>query len=414
LNGNDVNTPRDRNRGFPLRSITFVLAAALFGFMQTSCSHRPSGPEDASQGGSARAEVTLTKMAREDISQTLTLTGTAAAPPNEDIRVSALVPGRVAELKVAEGDRVHAGEVVAKLDDRTFHDQLQQAEAAVEQAKANLENAKLSLARNEDLVQRGIAARKDLEDARTQNSVAEAGMRQAEAALSLARVQLARTEIRAPIDGLVAKRSVSVGEQVDGTAAQPIVEVANLTQVEFLGNAPAVYLAKLHAGEPVSVTTEAVPEKTFPGHVVAISPAVDPSTGVGLIRIRVPNPNGLLRLGIFLSAQVPVETHKHALVVPPDAVYRNEEGENRVFVVNGDSASAVPVKLGIQNKDKVELLPGEEGGVKEGDTIILTGGYGLGDKAKIEAKTAAGTKSTPESQASPGSKADSSPALKEP
>jgi RND family efflux transporter MFP subunit len=411
-----MNGAHNRNSAWSSASLMLALAGLLASSALTGCSHKASSDEDDANAaeGSTKAEVTLTKVARQNISQTLTLTGTAAAPPNEDIRVSALVPGRIAELKVAEGDRVAAGEVVAKLDDRTFRDQLQQAEAAVEQAKANLDNAQLSRARNEDLFQRGIAARKDLEDARLQESVAQAGRRQADAALSLARLQLARTEIRAPIDGIVVKRSVSVGEQVDGTAAQPIVEVADLRRIEFLGNAPAVYLAKLHAGEPVGVTTEAVPGKTFDGRVVAISPAVDPTTGVGLVRIRVPNPNGLLRLGIFLSAQIPVETHKNALVVPPDSVYRNEEGENRVFVVNGDSANAVPVNLGIQNKDKVELLPGDEGGVKEGDTIILTGGYGLEDKAKIQAKAAAETNSEPESQANPGSKAGSKPAPKEP
>ena len=391
-----------QTRKLQLFSPALALALCLFG----GCSHKSTDDDASGAEGSAKAEVTLTKVVRADISQTLTLTGTAAALPNQDIKVSALVPGRVAELKVAEGDRVQAGEIVAQLDDRPYHDQLQQAEAAAEQARANFENAKLSRARNEDLFQRGIAARKDLEDARTQESVAQAAVRQAEAALSLARLQLARTEIRAPIDGAVAKRSVSIGEQVDGTAAQPIVEIANLQQVEFLGNAPAVYLAKVRVGEPVAVTTEAVPGRTFEGRVVAISPAVDPSTGVGLIRIRVPNSNGSLRLGLFLGAQIPVETHKKALLVPPDAIYRDEEGENRVFVVTGDSAAAVPVTLGIQNKDEVELLPAAEAGVKEGDTVILTGGYGLGDKAKIEVKApASGSDSKRDSK--PESKPDS-------
>ncbi len=400
---------RNRNPQILLCGLILSLGAA-------GCSHK-SAADDAGAEASAKAEVTLTKVARADISQMLTLTGTAAAPPNQDIKVSALVSGRVAELNVAEGDRVHAGEIVAKLDDRTYHDQLQQAEAAVEQAKANLDNAKLSHARNEDLFQRGIAARKDLEDARTQESVAQAAMRQSEAALELARLQLARTEIRSPINGMVAKRFVSGGEQVDGTSAQPIVEVANLQLVEFLGNAPAQYLAKMHPGERVTVTTEAVPDKKFDGNIVAISPSVDPATGVGLVRIRVPNSSGLLRLGVFLSADIPVETHKKALVVPVEAIYRDEEGEKRVFVANGDSATAVPVKIGIETKDQAELLPGDEGGIKEGDTIILTGGYGLGDKAKIEVKapdSKPDSKSDSDSDSKPDSKPDAKPDSKEP
>lgn len=363
---------------------TVLISLALFG-----CSHKSAaadGEEGGGAGPSAKAEVTLTRVVRADIAQTLTLTGTAAGPLNQDVRVSALVAGRIAGLNVAEGDRVRAGQSLAKLDDRPYRDQLQQAEATAQQAKANLENATLNRARNENLFQRGIAARKDLEDARTQESVATAAVRQAEAALELARLQLGRTDILSPLNGIVAKRFVSVGEQVDGTAGQPIVEVVNLREVEFLGNAPAMYLAKLHPGEPVDVTSESFPGDKFPGRVVAISPAVDPATGVGVVRIRVPNRGGLLRLGIFLSAEIPIDKHTRALCVLPEAIYRDEKGEPRVFVVNQDSATAVPVKLGVETKERVELLAGPEGQVKEGEIVIWTGGYGLGDKAKIQTK----------------------------
>lgn len=362
---------------------TRLLSVGVFVLAVAGCSNKLA---DNAGDASAKAEVTLTRIVRADISETLSLTGTAAAPPNEDVRVGALVAGRIAALTVAEGDPVATGQILAKLDDRSYRNQFQQAEAATQQAQANLDNARLARTRNEDLFQRGIVARKDLEDARTQESVATAGMQQSEAALDLARLQVSRCEIVSPINGIVAKRFVSVGEQVDGTAAQPIVEVANLREVEFLGNAPAMYLAKMHAGQPVEVTTESAPGKVFQGRVVAISPAVDPATGVGLVRIRVPNPNGLLRMGVFLNAQIAIDTHLRALTVPPDAIYRDQEGQPRVFVVTQDSANAIPVRLGIQTKDRVELVGGDSSRVKEGDSVILTGGYGLGDKARIQTK----------------------------
>jgi membrane fusion protein, multidrug efflux system len=364
----------------PQNRIGGLLATlALVALTSLGCSSKSA---EEGRERSATPLVTLTRVARGDISQTFLLTGTATALPNQDVRVSALVPGRVAELKIAEGDAVRNGQVLARLDDRTYRDQLQQAEATLEQAQANLENAKLTRTRNEDLFQRGIVARKDLEDSRTQEKVAAATLKQAEAALELARLEVARSEIVSPLGGIVAKRFVSVGEQVDGTAAQPIVEVANLDEVVFLGNAPAAYLAKIRAGERVDVTTEAVEGTKFPGRVIATSPSVDPATGVGSVRIRLSNPGGLLRLGMFLSAQISVDAHQNVLMVPPEAIYRDEAGQPRVFVVNQDSAEAVFVKLGIENKDRVELA--EAGDVKEGDTIILSGGYGLGDKAKIQ------------------------------
>lgn len=360
-------------------------ALLLFAAGLSGCSHRASGDEDESGSASAVAEVTLTQVQRADIADTLHLTGTIAAPPNQDVRVSSFVPGRVAEMKVAEGDRVTSGQLLAKIDDHIYRDQLSQVAAAEVQAKANLENAKLNLARDEKLFSRGIAARKELEDARTQATVAQAALQQAEAALSLARLQLSRTEIFSPLDGMVVKRFVNVGEQVDGTAAQPLVEVASYAEVELLASVPAAYLARIRIGQTLTISSDAFPGKTFTGRAVAVSPAVDPATNAGLVRVRFANANGLLRLGMVLTAEAPAEKHRGALTVPPQAIYRDERGTARVYKVNGNAAEAVEVQLGIQTQGAVELLSG----VQAGDTVILTGGYGLGDKAKVRIKRAA-------------------------
>jgi RND family efflux transporter MFP subunit len=359
------------------------LAAGIFvAGLCAGCS-KSSDDESAAKPESTVAQVTLTQATRADISRFLQLTGSVAAVPNRDVKVSALVPGRITEMNVAEGDKVVAGQLIAKIDDRSFRDQLSQAEAGVAQAQANVENAKLNLARNDDLVQRGISARKDLEDARTEQTVMSAALKQAEAALSTTRLQLSRTEIHSPISGTVVKRFVSDGEQVDGTAAAPIVEIAALSEVELMANVPAADLARMPVGEVIQINSAALPNKTFTGHVVAVSPAVDPATNSGLVRIRIPNASGDLRLGMFLGAQVPVETHLKALTAPPQAIYRDQEGNPRVFLVTGDTATSTPVVLGIETPDRVELLTG----VKEGDNLILTGGYGLGDKAKVSVQS---------------------------
>lgn len=359
------------------------LAAALVVLSSAACTRpraaedKEAAPEDA---GASVAEVTITPVERADIRSALAVTGTISALPNQDVKVSSLVPGRIARLMVAEGDQVRQDQVVAQIEDRSYRDQLQQAEAAVEQAQANLENAGLNRDRNETLFKRGIAARKDVEDARTQMSVSQAALSQVQAQLALARLQLARTQARSPLPGTVVRRFVSGGEQVDGTGAQPLFEVANLRQAELYGNVPASYLGRIRVGETLNITTDAFPGRTFAGRVVAISPAVDSATNVGLVRIRMANPQGLLRLGMFLSAELPIETHSNALVVPPQAVYRDGQGRPRVYRVRGDQAEAAAVQLGIETHDRVELLSG----VTEGETVILTGGYGLGDHARVK------------------------------
>ena len=369
----------------PKNAVRLTLLALGCAFL-LACAKKPGGgdgEEASANPADIVAEVTVTRVERADISSLLTVTGTIAALPNQDVRVSSLVPGRVASMMVAEGDRVRAGQILAKIDDRPIRDQLRQAEGAVEQAKANRDNARLNRDRNETLFQRGIAARKDLEDARTQVSVDEAAVRQAEGALALARLQLARTEVRSPLDGTVVKRLVSVGEQVDGTAAQPLFQVANVREVELFGNVPAPYLNKIRVGQTLRISTDAFSQKEFPARVVAISPAVDPATNVGLVRIRIANEASLLRLGIFLSAVLPLETHVKALVVPPQAIYRDQNGVPRVYRVQGEKAEAVPVKLGLETHDHVELLSG----AKEGDSIILSGGFGLPEHAKVKVKS---------------------------
>ena len=326
------------------------------------------------------AQVTVTKVTRADIQQNATLSGNVVAPPNDDVKLSSLVAGRIVSLNVAEGDRVHKGELLATIDSRTYDDQLRQTQAALSQAEATLQYAQQDLKRNQTLFQRGIVAGKELQDSQLQVKVAESAQHQAETNEETAQLQVSRTKITSPLNGVVAKRFVSGGEQVDGTGSQPIIEVADINEVELSGNLPAPYLAKIHLNEAIPVTSDSVPGKTFKGRIIAISPAVDPATNVGSVRIRIANPGNILKLGIFLEAQVPVETHPNALTVPPQSIYHDESGQTQVYIVEGDTAKAAPVKLGIQTGNHVEILEG----VKAGDTIILTGGYGLGDTAKVK------------------------------
>ncbi len=369
-----------------IKPAAYFLTLALALLLMPSCSKKSAGDEDAGGDEAAAnvvAEVTVTRVQRADIQSTLSVSGTISALPNQDVRVSSLVPGRVAHMLVAEGDHISEGQALAKIDDRPIHDQVRQAQAAVDQARANVENAELSLQRNQKLLDRGIAAQKDFEDARTQAAVNKALLNQAEAALSLAQLNLTRTDVRSPLTGMVVKRLLSAGEQVDGTAAQPIFEVANTSEVELYGNVSALYLEKIRVGQALSISTDAFPGKVFRSHIVAISPAVDPATNIGLVRIRIVNGAGRLRLGMFITAQVPLETHRNTLVAALQAVYRDSDGNPEIYRVEGEKAEAVPVKLGLETKDRVELLSGAQ----EGETIILGGGYGLPAQAKIKVKS---------------------------
>jgi RND family efflux transporter MFP subunit len=283
---------------------------------------------------------------------------------------------------VVEGSQVKEDEPLAEIDNTLLKEQERQAEGAVAQAKASADNARVAAEREEGLLGRGISSHKEVEDARTQLAVNTAALNQALAGLATARAQVARSTVRAPFAGTVVRRFAAAGEQVDGTASQPVVEVAQIEALELMGTVAAPRLPDIRTGEVFTFNTSAVPDVQFAAKVESILPAVDPATNNGTVRIRIQNSKKLLKLGQYLSIDLPLKQKGTRLVVPKQAVYPDESGQPHVYKVSGDSAESVEVKLGVQSADKVEILEG----VNAGETVVVTGGYGLPEKSKVRVK----------------------------
>jgi RND family efflux transporter MFP subunit len=357
------------------RVAAFVPLALVLGL--AACGrHAPAEEGEAEAVPTIVAD--LGTVARRDLVETLAARGPIAAVPNEDVRISALVPGRVVAMTAGEGDSVRAGQVVARIDPQPLEDQVRQATAALAQARAGLDNATLNLARTERLFERGIAAGKEVEDARNQAAAARSAVDQASAAADTARRQVSRTRVTSPIAGQVVKRLVSVGEQVDGTASQPLLEVANLDRVEVAANVPADRVPSVRVGQKAEVSVEGA-GPSFAGEVIAIAPAVDPATNAATVRIRVANPAHLLKVGMFALARIAIGRRPGALTVPPSAIARNEAGEAAVYVVTNGLAQRTRVDVGLETPDAVELLSG----VAEGQSVLTSAVHGLGQKARL-------------------------------
>ena len=357
------------------------MAVALASALAAPACTRSGGDEEIVSAEVPTISAETGTVVRRDLVEPLLARGAIAAPPNEDVKLASQVPGRVVALSVAEGDSVRAGQVVAEIETPPLEDQQRQARAVLSQAKAARENARLNLARTERLFERGIAAGKEVEDARAQSAASEAGLEQAEAALATADRQLARAHVRSPISGQVVKRFVGVGEQVDGTPAQPLLEVANVDRVEVAAHVAADHLGRVRVGQPAAIVSDAWPDRTFDGEVIAIAPAIDPGTNAALVRIQVKNPERLLKVGMFAQARIGLQEKKGVLVVPPSAVSKTEEGP-AVYVVSGEEATRTPVKIGLETPEAVELVSG----VKEGQKILTSAIHGLGERAKLAAK----------------------------
>lgn len=324
-----------------------------------------SSNEESNDQPAANVQVEVAKAEQGPIRQLISATGILSTLPNQDVKVSALVPGRISQIFVIEGDKVMRDQVIAKLDAFAFEDQLKQA-------KATLENARQNEARLESLYQRGIAAGRELEDAHKDLVIAQS-------AYDTAAVQLSRTQVRSPISGVVVKRFVNVGEQVDGTSNQPIEQVANFDPIEVVATLQATYLPLVKPDQDVEIKIDTTGENAYEGKVVSVLPAVDTSTNTGTVRIRLSNAKGDLRSGMFASASIITAIRNDAIYVPVAAI-NSSDNQPKVFVVGPDStAQERLVKTNWRDGDKIEILSG----IQKGEVVVTTGSYGLGDKMKV-------------------------------
>jgi multidrug efflux pump subunit AcrA (membrane-fusion protein) len=387
-------------------------------------------------------EVEVAPVHRAEVREYVEGGGTLNALPGREASFSAATAGKVTHVLVQVGQHVSTGQVLAELDRsvlaaqvrqaqaallqaratavqaRTVSgapsqtlatDQIKQAEAALGTARANLTLAQSNLERQRRLFERGIAPRKDADDAetqakvttaavqqaesalaaarvnatkglgeaRTQSSVAAGGVEAAQASLDVARAELARAAIRSPITGTVTKRLVNDGEAVD--PATPAFEVIDSASLDVVANLPAGYLGRVKTGNVAAVHLEALPEKEFTGGVVQVAPSVDSQTNTVAVRVRLANPDGELKAGIFATARIAVEIHQNALVVPQAAIVV-EGDETFVFVPQGDKVEKRKVTVGIRESEQIEIVEG----LKDNEKVVTQGAYGLGDGTKIK------------------------------
>jgi HlyD family secretion protein len=308
---------------------------------------------------------------RESVDLTETLRGRVAAPPGGDLPVASQVAGRVVEVMAHEGDPITAGAIVAIIDDSTTRDALRQAEASLVQAKSAAANADATLERTRQLVARGIAAKQELDDAVARADQAHAAVNSAVAASDLARRTLGRVQVRSSFEGIVTRVWRGPGALVDGTAGTPIVQLAATALAEFDGDATERQLVEMATGQLASVTLTTGSDP-LPATVRARSTSLDPTTGLGLVRIAV-DPKGPVVLGVFGSATVKVGARQGVLVVPSSAVRGAVSDGAQLVVCKDGKAEVRTAKLGWRDDARVEVVEG----VADGDRVAVDHVLGL-------------------------------------
>ncbi len=322
--------------------------------------------------------VRLSKVSLGDLRESVLVPGRIAPRPGQMTRVSFQVPGRLLEVAAAEGQSITKGRLLARIDPQPYLKESQQAKGRVAVIQANLDAARQNWERNRKLFQRGIAAGREVEESEALVHSLQAELESAMAALANAELQVRRCEVFSDLSGIVVRRFLNPGEQVSGSPSDPVLEIANLDQVEMVARLPVRYLAAVHRGDPITVVSPAFPGLRFDGQIAAIGAQVEPETDTLQVRVSLANPRRQLKIGLFVEAELTLSSRRNVALVPETALVPGDTGEC-VFVAEGEVARKRPVTVGLKAEGKAEIVSG----LSPGERVLISGNYGLVDQAGI-------------------------------
>jgi HlyD family secretion protein len=411
---------KPKMRGAWVRGALFLAAAAL---LNSGCSKKEEAETEAA------APVQVTAVTQTTVRRLVT--GDGVLFPRDQASVMPRIAAPVQKFHVNRGDHVKQGQLLAELENRDLTAQAAEGQGAVQQAESNLRStadaavpesvikaetdvatlkqtvaaAKAVLDSREQLFKEGALARRQVEEAqvnyaqangqflaaqehlRVLQSVANnEQIRTAKAQVSAARAhhdsleaQLSYSLVHSPISGVIADRPLYPGEMANpGT---PLLTVIDISAVVARVNVPLALAGSLKVGQP-AIITAADSKDTLPGKVTVVSPAADPNSTTIQVWVQAENPGERLRPGASIHVEVVTEEVKNAMVVPAAALVPGETGGNAVLTVGADSVVHLrSVDIGIREGDKVQLL----NGVRPGESVVIVGGPGLEDKAKVRA-----------------------------
>lgn len=280
------------------------------------------------------------------------LQAVGALRSNESVVMRPEVAGRIAAIGFRDGQPVKRGQLLVQLDAALN-------EAEVAQARAELDLAKSTLKRTEDLASKNFVSGSAQETAASNVEVLAARLKLTEA-------RLAKMRILAPFDGVVGIRTVSIGDYVKDGADLVNIEDIGVLKVDF--RLPERYLPQMRSGQAVEVIADALPGSRYRGAIEAINPRIDANGRSLEVRARLSNADGRLRPGLFARVRIIIGERSNALLVPEEAIVPLGDDFFVYTVVDG-KANRIRVKLGVRRNSQVELLEG----VKAGDKVITAG-----------------------------------------
>jgi len=269
--------------------------------------------------------------------------------------------GLVKRLLVEEGDAVKAGQVLVELDQEEASLRSRQAQATYQEAKANFERFK-------NLHQSNMVSQTEFEAARLRYESTKVSLEEAD-------IGLAHTTIKAPMAGVITRRTVELGDLV--RTNQELFVVADLDLLLARIFIPERRMYQVRPGQDATISVEAVPGQTFEAGIRRIGPEVIAESGTFKVTLAV-KANGLLKPGMFATVRLITDRHLQTLVIPKTALVLETEGDD-VFAIVDSLVQRLPVELGLIEGNQVEVLSG----VVEGDMLVTVGHDGLKEGAAV-------------------------------
>lgn len=318
--------------------------------------------------------------------------GTASLVADHEAQVVAKTNGVIKKLYVEEGDTVKAGQLLAEIDDLDARSKLASAEAQMHKSEATFAHAEAAIPKQLIPQFEYEQDKYDLQDKR--------------AAMESARLQLEYTRVLAPVDGIIAERSVKVGNMLQ--ANQNVFRIVGMDPLQAVLNVPERQLGILKAGQAVQLEADALPGKQFTGTILRIAPVVDSNSGTFRVTTQFHDKTGLLKPGMFSRIDIVYDHRDDALTIPRSALIE-EDGETAVFVVEKDTPKPAPasakdgtvkadvktasapapdalvahrklVKVGYSDSDHIEI----RSGIDEGARVITVGRNAVRDGTAVQ------------------------------
>jgi len=299
------------------------------------------------------------------------------------ISIGVRVPGRIERYFVEEGQAVHAGDPLVALDDRDYRAAVEQAEASLHTADANLVLHESDLRRAQALHERKIISDQELDQTVNRAAVDRATVAQLKAQLAQAKVQLDYTQLRAPRDGVILAKQKEVGEiAVPGgfEGAGDLIRMANLEDMRAEVDINESDLHRITMGQDAEVVPDAYPDATYAARVVKLYPQVNRQKGTLKVEVQIPKhddkllPDMSVRIN-FLAEARPAAPGSPLLLVPR-AVLRQDDRGTYVWTIVDGHARRLAVTSGTELGDRVQVTQGLQGGemLVTGDATRLSEG----------------------------------------